>query len=64
MGPCAGAAVALLAAAAGGPVGGGRLTAVGPSPWQVGLAVALEVTLGAAAAAAVLVGSSKGRPPA
>ncbi|MGB8650896.1 MAG: DUF6350 family protein [Mycobacteriales bacterium] len=54
-GPCAGAAVALLAWLSGGPVGGGRLVAVGPSPWQVGLAVALEVTLPAAATAAVVV---------
>ena len=32
---------------AGGAVGGARLTAVGPSPWQLALAVAGEVTLGA-----------------
>lgn len=55
LGPCAGAAFAVLAAASGGPVGGARLAAVGPSPWQVGLAVALEVAVGAAATVALLV---------
>ena len=51
VGPCAGLVVALTCWLAGGPVGGARLTAVGPSPWQVGLALAAEVALGAAAAA-------------
>ncbi|HVT21988.1 MAG TPA: DUF6350 family protein [Mycobacteriales bacterium] len=37
-----GAAAALLAAIAGGPFGPGRLAAMGPSPWQVGLAVGGE----------------------
>lgn len=55
LGPCAGLAVALLAALSGGPVGGGRLIAVGPSPWQVGLAVTVEVAVGAGAAVALLV---------
>jgi hypothetical protein len=48
---CLGAAAALgiglaaLAAFAGGPAGPGRLSAVGPSPWQLGLAVAVEVAI-------------------
>lgn len=49
-----GVVLALLAWQSGGPLGGGRLVDVGPSPWQVGLAVALEVAAGAAAAAAVV----------
>lgn len=55
LGPCVGVTVAVLAWLAGGPVGGGRLAVVGPSPWRVGLAAALEVAAGAAAATAVLV---------
>jgi hypothetical protein len=54
LGPCAGAAMALLAWLSGGPLGGGRLSEVGPSWWQVGLAVTLEVGVAAAAAAAVV----------
>ena len=54
VGPCAGLAVALLAYLSGGPLGSGRLTAVGPSPWQVGLAFAVEVAVPAAATAALL----------
>jgi len=50
-----GALVAALCALSGGPLGGGRLTAVGPSPWKVGLAVVLEVAIPAAATAAVVV---------
>jgi hypothetical protein len=38
-----GAAAALLAAVSGGPFGPGRLAAVGPSPWQVGLTIGGEV---------------------
>ena len=53
VGPCAGVVVALGCWMSGGPVGGARLTDVGPSPWQVGLAVAAEVAAGAAVAAAV-----------
>lgn len=55
-GPCVGAVLALLAALAGGPLGGGRLAAFGPSPWRVGLGVALEVGVGAAAVAGLRVG--------
>ncbi len=36
-------AAALLEAVAGGPAGPGRLATFGPSPWKVGLSVALEV---------------------
>jgi hypothetical protein len=53
VGPCAGALAACAGWLAGGPVGGARLTDVGPSPWQLGLAVALQVAAGAAAAAAL-----------
>ena len=52
VGPCAGLAMAGAAWLSGGPLGGGRLTDVGPSWWQVGLAVTAEVGVGAAAAAA------------
>jgi hypothetical protein len=37
------AGMAALAALAGGPVGPGRLSAFGPSPWRVGLLTAAEV---------------------
>jgi hypothetical protein len=54
LGPCAGAALAVAAWLSGGPLGGGRLTVVGPSWWQVGLAVMAEAGVGAAAAAALV----------
>ncbi len=47
----AGGLFAALAALAGGQVGDGRLSAVGPSTWQVGAAVAVEITVIAMAAA-------------
>lgn len=47
----AGLVMAALAALSGGPLGGGRLAAVGPSPWQVGFVTALEVGVAAAVAA-------------
>ena len=53
VGPLAGAIAALGCWVSGGPLGGERLTAVGPSPWQVGLVLAVEVALGAAAVAAL-----------
>lgn len=53
VGPAAGLLAALAAWASGGPAGGGRLADVGPSPWQLGLAVCLEVGAGAAGAAAL-----------
>jgi uncharacterized protein DUF6350 len=45
--------LAVAAAFAGGPLGDGRLTAVGPSAWQVGLVASLEVGVAAAATAGV-----------
>jgi hypothetical protein len=54
LGPCAGLVMAGAAWLSGGPLGGGRLVDVGPSWWQVGLAVMVEVGTGAAAAAAVV----------
>jgi hypothetical protein len=54
VGPCAGAVAALAGWLSGGPVGGGRLTDVGPSPWLFGLTVAVEVAVAAAAAAFVV----------
>lgn len=53
-GGCAGCVVGVVAAFAGGPLGNGRLAAVGPSGWQAGLVAILEmgvtgaVTAGAA----------------
>jgi hypothetical protein len=46
-GALAGGALALLARLASGPAGPGRMADLGPSPWRVGLATALEVGLGA-----------------
>ncbi|MER7501095.1 DUF6350 family protein [Nonomuraea pusilla] len=42
-----------LAALSGGPIGGGRLATVGPSPWEVALSVALEVGVAAGISAGV-----------
>jgi len=42
-----------LAAFAGGPLGDGRLAAVGPSGWQAGVVASLEVGLAAAVSAGV-----------
>lgn len=47
IGVVTGALVGLLALLSGGPLGSERLAAVGPSAWQVGLAVFGEVALGA-----------------
>jgi hypothetical protein len=44
-GAVAGGWLTVLAALSGGPVGDGRLVAVGPSPWTVGLAAAVEVAV-------------------
>ena len=52
-GPVAGAGLLVLAWLSGGPLGGGRLSDVGPSPWRVGVAVLVEVGVAAAATAAV-----------
>lgn len=43
-----GGTMALLAALSGGPLGAARLREVGPSWWQVGLAVAAEIAVGTA----------------
>jgi hypothetical protein len=53
-GVVAGCVLGLLAAFSGGPLGAGRLAAVGPSGWQVAAVSALEVGLGAAVTAAGL----------
>jgi hypothetical protein len=46
-----GVVVAVLTALSGGPLGGGRMAVMGPSPWQIGLLSALEVGISAAIAA-------------
>lgn len=43
--------VTVLTALSGGPLGGGRMAVMGPSPWQVGMLSALEVGISAAIAA-------------
>jgi Family of unknown function (DUF6350) len=48
-----GCVLGALAAFAGGPLGDGRLAAVGPSGWQVGVVASLEVGLAAAVTAGV-----------
>jgi hypothetical protein len=53
-GVVSGLVLALLAAASGGPLGNGRLAAVGPSPWQVGVVSALEIGVSAAVMAGVV----------
>ena len=50
-GVVAGILLGLLAAVSGGPLGDGRLAAVGPSAWQVGVVSALEIGVGAAVTA-------------
>jgi hypothetical protein len=49
----AGLAAAALVAIAGGPFGPGRLAAVGPSPWKVGLSAGGEVAVVALVVVAV-----------
>ena len=46
-----GTVLAVLAGFAGGPLGDGRLAAVGPSAWQVGIVAALEIGVAAAVTA-------------
>jgi hypothetical protein len=60
LGALSGLVLAAAAWQSGGPLGGGRLTDVGPSPWRVGLAVALEVGAGAAASVALVRRQSAG----
>jgi len=50
-GALAGAVLGVLAAFAGGPLGDGRMSAVGPSAWQVAIVAALELGISAAVAA-------------
>jgi Family of unknown function (DUF6350) len=50
-GAVSGGVLGLLAAVSGGPLGNGRLAAVGPSAWQVGAVSALEIGVAAAVAA-------------
>ncbi len=52
-GAISGCVLGLLAAASGGPLGDGRLAAVGPSPWQVGAVSALEIGVAAAVTAGI-----------
>jgi len=53
-GLAAGLAGAVLAWLSAGPLGAGRLAEVGPSAWQVGLALAVELPVPAAVAAALI----------
>jgi Family of unknown function (DUF6350) len=53
-GVLAGCVLGVLAAVAGGPLGDGRLAAVGPSGWQVGVVAALEVGVAAAVTVGVV----------
>ncbi|MEO3886086.1 DUF6350 family protein [Nonomuraea sp. B5E05] len=48
-----GVVAGVLAALSGGPIGGGKLATVGPSPWEVALSVALEVGVAAGISAGV-----------
>ncbi|MHB8340060.1 MAG: cell division protein PerM [Mycobacteriales bacterium] len=57
-----GAVLAAACALAGGPAGPGRLAAVGPSPWRVGLAAAVVMGVSAAAAAGIA-GAVRARRP-
>lgn len=50
-GAAAGLVTAVLAAFSGGPLGSGRLAAVGPSAWQTGVIATLEVGVASAIAA-------------
>ncbi|GAB3659487.1 DUF6350 family protein [Actinocorallia lasiicapitis] len=50
-GALTGVVTMILAALSGGPLGGGRMATMGPSPWQIGLLTALEVGLASACAA-------------
>jgi len=52
-GLAAGAVSGVLAALSGGPLGGDRLTAIGPSPWEVAFSVTLEVGVAAGITAGV-----------
>jgi Family of unknown function (DUF6350) len=59
----AGLAMGVAAAFAGGPLGGARLAAIGPSGWQVGLVTTLEVGVAAAICAGFANWFAVGRGP-
>ncbi|MFL6075763.1 MAG: DUF6350 family protein [Mycobacteriales bacterium] len=63
-GPVAGLLVGGVALASGGPIGPGRMATLGPSAWQVGVAVAAQVTVaaGAVTGAVVLLERWRSRP--
>jgi hypothetical protein len=68
-GALTGGVLGVLAEFAGGPLGDGRLAAVGPSGWQVGVVASLEVGVAAAVAAGLtnwlrLRARTAGAPPA
>ncbi|MEV0591949.1 cell division protein PerM [Nonomuraea cavernae] len=52
-GVSSGLVAGVLAALSGGPIGGGRMSAVGPSPWEVALSITLEVGVAAGISAGV-----------
>jgi hypothetical protein len=52
-GAAAGLVLGVLAAFSGGPLGDGRLAAVGPSGWQVALVAALEIGIASAITAGI-----------
>ena len=52
-GAVSGVLLGLLAAVSGGPLGDGRLSAVGPSAWQTGAVSALEIGISAAVTAGI-----------
>ena len=62
-GAAAGLVTGVAAAFAGGPLGGARLTAIGPSGWQVGLVTTLEVGVAAAVSAGIANWFAVGRGP-
>jgi putative intracellular protease/amidase len=53
-GAAAGGVLGILAAFSGGPLGDGRLAAVGPSGWQVGAIAALEIGVASAVTAGIV----------
>ncbi|SCG79148.1 DUF6350 family protein [Micromonospora humi] len=67
-GPVAGALLGLVAAASGGPLGGGRLAGIGPPPWPVfgvaTLVIGVGAMLGAAATRSLTRPAPPARPPA
>ena len=62
-GAAAGIVIGVLAAFAGGPLGGGRLAAVGPSGWQAGLVATFGIGVAAAMSAGIANWLASGRGP-